>query len=58
MARLGGHNRVNHPIRHRLLGGHEEITVAILLDLIDGLAGVLADVAVQQGADKQDLLGL
>lgn len=58
MTCLGRHNRVNHSICHRLLGGHEKITVAILLDLVDGLTSVLADVAVEQGSDKEDLFSL
>lgn len=58
MARLGRDDGVDHPVGHGLLGGHEEVPIAVLLDLIDGLARVFADVAVEQGANKEDLFGL
>jgi len=58
VARLGRDNGVDHPVGHGLLGGHEEVPIAVLLDLIDGLARVFADVAVEQGANKEDLFGL
>lgn len=58
MTRLGRNNRINNPISLSLLRGHEKITVTILLDLINGLARVFADVGVEEGTDEEDFLGL
>ena len=39
-------------------GGHVQIAVGVLLDALDGLAGVVAEDLVQIGAQAQNLLGL
>ena len=41
-----------------LLRGHDEVTVGVLLHLLDGLAGVLGEDLVEELAVPQDLLGL
>ena len=57
-ADLGGKDLVDDAVVLGLLGGHEEVAVAVLLDLLDGLAGVVGNVLAEKGADEEDLLGL
>ena len=38
---------VDDAVGHGLLGRHEEVAVAVVLDLVDGLARVVGDVGVE-----------
>ena len=43
MARLSLDDFVDDPVVQRFIRRHEKVSVAILLDLLDGLIGVLRD---------------
>ena len=49
---------IHQPIVTRLDSGHVQVTVGVLLDALDGLAGMVAEDLVQIGAQAQDFLGL
>mmetsp|Transcript_40395 Transcript_40395/g.86109 ORF Transcript_40395/g.86109 Transcript_40395/m.86109 type:complete len:223 (-) Transcript_40395:269-937(-) len=60
--RWNAHLRTEHLIDDAvvlgLLGCHEEVSVAIVLHLVDGLAGIVGNVLAKECADEEDLLGL
>mmetsp|Transcript_5962 Transcript_5962/g.16188 ORF Transcript_5962/g.16188 Transcript_5962/m.16188 type:complete len:273 (-) Transcript_5962:25-843(-) len=55
---LGLDDLVDDTVLDGLLRGHEEIAVAVLLDLVLWLVAVIGNVRVQNLADEEDLLGL
>mmetsp|Transcript_37532 Transcript_37532/g.120648 ORF Transcript_37532/g.120648 Transcript_37532/m.120648 type:complete len:201 (+) Transcript_37532:589-1191(+) len=57
-ADLGGEDLVDDAVIFGLFRRHEEVAVAVVLDLVHGLPGVVRDVLAQQGADEEDLLSL
>ena len=56
----GGHDSrlVDDAVVLGLFWCHEEVAVAVLLDLLDGLTRVVRDVLAEQRADEEDLLRL
>ena len=58
IARLCLHNLIDDAVIDRLLRRHEEIAIAILLDLVLGLIAVLRNVRVEDLPNEQNLLGL
>ena len=58
IARLRLYNLIDDAVIDRLLRRHEEIAVAILLDLVLGLIAVLRNVRVEDLPNEQNLLGL
>ena len=58
MTGLRRDHLVDDSIIDRLLGRHEEVPVAVGLDLILGLPAVLSDVRVEHLADEEYFLGL
>jgi len=57
-AHLGGEDLVDDTVVLSFLGRHEEVTVAVVLDLLDRLAGVVGNVLAEERPDEEDLLGL
>lgn len=55
---LGLDDLVDDPVLDGLLGRHEEIPVAVRLDLVLGLAAVFGNVGVEDLSNEQNLLGL
>ena len=49
---------VDQPVVHRLLGGEEEVSIAVLLHLLHRLVGELGDVGIDLRPNEQDLFGL
>ena len=58
MRRLGLDDLVDDSVVDGLLGRHEEIPVAVRLDLVLGLVAVFGNVGVEDLPDEQNLLGL
>ena len=58
MGGLGLDDLINDTVLLSLLGGHEEVPVAVLLDLVLGLISVLGNEGVEDLTDVEDLLGL
>ena len=58
MARLGLNDLVDDAVLDGFRGRHEEVAVGVLLDLGEGLVGVVGNVCGQQLLNVQDLLGL
>src|SRR5437588_1750425 len=54
----GGDDLVDDPVLLGLLGRHDEVTVRIVRDLLEGLPGVLGQDLVEQLPVTEDLLGL
>src|SRR5512140_3717971 len=49
---------VDQPVTLRLVGPHEVVPLGVLLDLLEGLAGVMCEELVQLRLQAQDLLRL
>src|SRR4051812_46434804 len=54
----GGQNDVDQAVLLGLVGGHDLVTVDVLADLLDRLAGVARDHLLQLGTHPEDLAGL
>merc|ERR1719424_2414853 len=52
-AHLAREHLVDDTVVLGLLGRHEEVAVAVLLNLLYGLAGVVGDVLAEKGADEK-----
>mmetsp|Transcript_20055 Transcript_20055/g.41957 ORF Transcript_20055/g.41957 Transcript_20055/m.41957 type:complete len:273 (-) Transcript_20055:80-898(-) len=58
MRCLGCDNLINDTVFNRLFGGHKEITIAILLDLVLWLIAVFSNVCIEHLTNEKDFLGL
>src|SRR5207245_8159600 len=54
----GGDDLIDDPVALGLLGCQDEVAVGVMVDLFDGLAGVLGDDLLKERAVSDNLLGL
>merc|ERR1711972_923129 len=57
-AHLGGEDLVDYAVVLGLLRRHEEVAVAVILDLLNRLPSVVRDVLAEQRPDEKDFLRL